>query len=127
MVQHWLSTPCAPLLEYLKQQGAEFSQELLDGMLNLAGVEYDLRGLGEDQSPLSWLHANGAQFPAVLQYHYANGPIDTWSNAAVAWARRKGCTSPHGHPAISTSNQEAASTEDVGSYTAAQLDDMAEA
>jgi hypothetical protein len=58
---------------------------LLTLMLNTAGIH-------ERLAAAQWVHAQGAQWPAVL--HFATNEQQQWHEAVLEWARAQGCTSP---------------------------------
>jgi hypothetical protein len=71
------------ILEYLVEQGLEWSQSMLNAMLLCAGLKGKLEAA-------QWLRERGAEWPALLQT--AGG--DVWPDEAVAWARQQGCSAP---------------------------------
>jgi hypothetical protein len=79
----WFSAGLAgsvDLLNYMQQEGLEFTATRLTGMLRMAGACSHL-------SAAQWLRQHGAEWPAVLQ------DIGLfWTGDVLAWARAEGCT-----------------------------------
>jgi hypothetical protein len=71
------------VLEYLQQQGVEFTAKMLTHMLKVAGVNNKL-------AAAQWLRHAGAEWPNELKYFSRR----YWSPELVEWARAEGCTSP---------------------------------
>jgi ankyrin repeat protein len=73
-----------PTIEYALNAEPAASAAQLTDMLNAAGV-YDWIVAAK------WLRQQGAEWPAVLRFSFAD-----WSGNVLQWARAEGCTSPTG-------------------------------
>jgi hypothetical protein len=72
------------IMQYLQQQGIEFVNDaaLLTIMLSVADAHSKL-------AAAQWLRAQGAEWPAILQYSEITWPIEM-----IPWAKAQGCSAP---------------------------------
>jgi hypothetical protein len=80
-------TDSVALLEFMQQQGVEFTTGQLTILLSVAGADDSL-------TTAKWLKQQGAEWPEVLQDCglYTDG--EQWYGDTLAWARAEGCTAP---------------------------------
>jgi hypothetical protein len=70
------------VMQYLLEEVALATPELLQHMLNSAGALDQL-------AAAQWLRQQGADWPAVLQHN-----VFAWDGECLTWARQQGCTAP---------------------------------
>ena len=75
------------LLEYMQQEGVEFTVELLTELLSVAGAFNRL-------TLAKLLREQGAEWPAELRAQGDYYEDDQWSGDVLEWARAEGCDSP---------------------------------
>ena len=101
---------CVVLLDYLVQQGVEFTPAQLTDLLAFTGqtvysdpetdaFEYDekaetVKYLKGPNINARWLLKHGAEWPDVLQWRNPETEqVRSWTSEMITWARYQGCTS----------------------------------
>jgi hypothetical protein len=74
---------CVAVLQYVLEQCAHISAELLTHLLSFAGARNQL-------AAAQWLRQQGAAWPDVLRQRR----FGAWTGDTLTWARTEGCTSP---------------------------------